>query len=70
MSSGAGRERPTACLSAIFTRATLASAASSCRRVYVCLSVRLSVTSRCSIETVKLRIMKITPHDSPEALVF
>jgi len=35
----------------VFTRATLASAGISCRRV--CLSFRLSVASRCSTETVK-----------------
>jgi len=46
-----------------FTRATLA------RRYYlsscVCLSVRLSITSRCSTETAKRRITQTTPHDSP-----
>jgi len=31
----------------------------------VCLSVCLSVTSRCSTETVKRRITQTTPHDSP-----
>jgi len=37
---------------------------------YVCLSVRPSVTSRCSTETAKLRMMQTTPHDSPGTLVF
>jgi len=31
----------------------------------VCLSVRLSVTSRCSTKTAKRRITQTTPHDSP-----
>ena len=53
-----------------FTRATVASASISCRRVSVCLSVRLSLTSRCSTETAKRRITQIMPHDSPESLVF
>jgi len=35
----------------------------------VCLSVRPSVTSRCSTETTKRRIVQITPH-SPVILVF
>jgi len=43
-----------------FTRATLASAGISCRRVSVCLSVRPSLTSRCSTETAKRRIMMQT----------
>jgi len=38
-----------------FTRA-LPSVGISCRRLFVGLSVRLSVTSRCSTETVKRRI--------------
>ena len=36
----------------------------------VCLSVRPSVTSRCSTKTAKRRITQTTPHDSPETLVF
>jgi len=43
-----------------------ASAGINCRRV----SVRLSVTSRCSNETAKRRITQTTPHDSPWTLVF
>ena len=40
--------------------------------VVVCLSVCLclSVTSRCSTERAKRRIMQTTPHDSPGTLVF
>ena len=34
------------------------------------LSVRPSVTSRCSTETAKRRITQTTPHDSPGTLVF
>ena len=41
----------------------------SCRRVSVSLSVRLSVTSRCSTETAKRRITQTMPHDSPGTLV-
>ena len=33
-------------------------------------SVRLSVTSRCSTKTAKRRIAQTTPHDSPGTLVF
>jgi len=47
----------------VFTRATLASAGISCRRV------SMSVTSRCSIETAKCRITQTTPHDGPGTLV-
>ena len=36
----------------------------------LCLSVRLSVTSRCSTKTAKRRITQTTPHDSPGTLVF
>ena len=36
----------------------------------LCLSVRLSVTSRSSTKTVKRRITQTTPHDSPGTLVF
>jgi len=39
-------------------------------RPSVCLSVCLSVTSRCSTKTTKRRITKTTPHDSPVILVF
>jgi len=42
------------------------SAGVSCRRV----SVRPSVTSRCSTETTKRRITQTTPHDSAGTLVF
>ena len=38
--------------------------------VSVCLSVRPSVTSRCSTKTAKRKITQTTPHDSPGALVF
>ena len=37
--------------------------------VSVRLSVRLSVTSRCSTKTAKRRITQTTPHDSPGTLV-
>ena len=53
------------CLLSVFTRAMLASAAISCRRVSVSLS-----TDRCSTETAKRRITQTTPHDSPGTLVF
>ena len=52
----------------VFIRATLAS--TRVLAVMVCLSVRLSVTSRGSTETAKRRIMQTTPHDSPGTLVF
>jgi len=51
----------------VFTRATLASVSISC---FVCLSVCLSVTGRCSTETAKRRIMQTRTHDSPGTLVF
>jgi len=38
--------------------------------VVVCLSVRLSVTSRYCIKTAKCRITQTAPHDSPGTLVF
>ena len=38
--------------------------------VSVCLSICLSVTSRCSTKTAKCRITQTTPHDSPGTLVF
>ena len=50
----------------IFTRATLAGAGIICRRM----SVRLSITSRCSTETTGRKITQTTPHDSPGTLVF
>ena len=50
----------------VFTRARLSSAGISCSRV----SVRPSVTSRCSTETAKRRITQATPHDSPGTQVF
>ena len=34
------------------------------------LSLRPSVTSRCSTKTAKRRITQTTPHDSPGTLVF
>ena len=36
----------------------------------VCLSVSVSVTSRCSTKTAKRRITQTTPHDTPWTLVF
>jgi len=36
----------------------------------VCLSVSVSVTSRCSTKRAKRRITQTTPHDSPGTLVF
>jgi len=36
----------------------------------LCLSVRPSVTSRCSTKTAKHRITQTTPHDTPGSLVF
>ena len=36
----------------------------------VCLSVRPSVTSRCSTKTAKCRITQTTLHDTPGTLVF
>jgi len=36
----------------------------------LCLSVRLSVTSRSSTKTAKRRITQTTPHDSPGSLAF
>jgi len=53
-------------LETIFTRATPASAGISCRRV----SVRPSVTTRCSTEMAKRRITQTTTHDSTGTLVF
>jgi len=52
------------------TSTMLASTGISCRRVSVCLLVCPSVTSRCSTEMAKHRIMPTTPHDSPGTLVF
>jgi len=53
----------------VFARATLAYAGISCRRVSVSPSVYPSVTSRCSTETAKRRIMHTTPHDSVGSLM-
>ena len=36
----------------------------------LCLSLCLSVTSRCSTKTAKRRITQTTPHDTPATLVF
>jgi len=52
------------------TRTMLASMGISCRRVSICSSVWLSVTSRCSTETAKCRITQTVPYDSPGTLVF
>ena len=38
--------------------------------VCLCLSVCLSLTSRCSTKTAKRRITQTTPHDTPGTLVF
>jgi len=38
--------------------------------VSVCLSLRPSVTSRCSTKTAKCRITQTTPNDSPGTLSF
>ena len=43
---------------------------SSCVCLSVCLSVRLSVTSRSCTKMAKFRIRITTPYDSPETLVF
>ena len=57
-----------------FYRAMLCIRGTSHGPVSVCLSVRLSVrpsvTSRCSTKTAKRRITQTTPHDSPGRLVF
>ena len=53
-----------------FYRAMLCIRGTSHGHVSVCLSVRLSVTSRCSTKTAKRRITQTTPHDSPGTLVF
>jgi len=55
----------------VFTRATLASAGISYRRVSVCLclSVRPSVTSRCSTEPANHSISQTTSQDSAGTLV-
>jgi len=50
-----------------FYRATPTSAVCA---VVVCLSVCLSVTSRCSAETAKRRISQTAPHDIRGNLVF
>ena len=48
-----------------FYRAMLCIRGTSQGPVSVCLSVRLSVTSRSSAKTAKRRITQTTPHDSP-----
>jgi len=55
----------------VFTRATLASAGISYRRVSVCLclSVSPSITSRCSTEPANRSISQTTSHDSAGTLV-
>ena len=67
------KQRHCYCAGAItscFYPRTLACAGISCRRVSVCLSFRLSVTSRCSTDTTKRKITQTTPHVSPGNLVF
>jgi len=58
----------------IFTRGMLASASISCHHVSVCLSVclsvHLSITSWCSTDTAKHRIMQTMPHNNPGTVVF
>jgi len=53
-----------------FYRAMLCIRGTSYGPVSVRLSVRLSVTSRCSTKTAKRRITQTTPHDSPGTLVY
>ena len=43
---------------------------SSCVRLSVCLSVRLSVTSQYCIKNANCRITQATPYDDPAILVF
>jgi len=52
------------------TRQTLAGAGISCCHASVRPSARPSVTSRCSTETAKRRIMQTIPRDNPGSLVF
>ena len=54
----------------LFYRAMLCIRGTSHGPVSVRLSVRLSVTSRCSTKTAKRRITQTTPHDTPKTLVF
>ena len=54
----------------LFYRAMLCIRGSRHGPVSVCLSVRPSVTSRCSTKTAKRRITQTTPHDSQGILVF
>ena len=53
-----------------FYRAMLCIRGTSHGPMSVCLSVCLSVTSRCSTTTAKRRLTQTTPHDSPGTLVF
>ena len=53
----------------LFYRAMLCIRGTSHGPVSVCLSVRPSVTSRCSTKTAKRRITHTTPHDSSGTLV-
>ena len=57
-------------LYSFFTARCYASAVLAHGPVSVRLSVRPSVTSRCSTKTAKRRITQTTPHDSPWTLVF
>jgi len=54
------------CLHMIFTQMTPTSVGISCHHVFVC----LSVTSWCSTETAKHRVMQTMPHNSPGTLVY
>ena len=53
-----------------FYRAMLCIRGTSHDPVSVCLSVSLSVTSRCSTKTAKQRITQTTSHDTPGTLVY
>jgi len=55
------------CKLAVFTMQRYASAVYA---MALCLSVSVSLTSRCSIKTAKPRIKQTTPHDSPGTVVF
>ena len=58
---------PSHCILSFFTARCYASAVPA---MALCLSVCLSVTSRCSTKTAERRITQTTPHDSPGTLVF